>query len=97
MTDEKDLEIARLRGRLEQAQATTASAQGGFNPVQFLAWLVVIALGGFVLVVVLGSMIPDPSPEKRALAMAQKCNSEISYAACVARESAEDARRYPRR
>lgn len=54
MVDEKDLEIARLQGRLEAAQASKGPSAG-----TVLLWIIGLAVAGFVALVVLGSMLPE--------------------------------------
>ena len=95
MVDEKDLEIARLRGQLE---ATSRSRK--FNPVHFLAWLAIVALAGFVALVAIGSALPTPSPKERADAIVARCEraagglTDDAYNACMIRELQKDAQRY---
>lgn len=96
MSDEKDLEIARLQGRLD---GMAVARQRGFSPGRFLAWLVLIALIVVVGLAVIGVAV-RPTPEERADAIMAKCREQTSalpddiYNACVFHEMAKDARRY---
>ena len=54
MTDEKDLEIARLKGRLEEARSSNGPSAG-----KVLLWLIGLAVAGFVALVVWGSTLPE--------------------------------------
>lgn len=93
MIDEKDLEIARLRGQLEARQLSQAPKGGAaVGTLKVLATLAAVAIGGLVLLVAIGNALPDqtPTPEERAAAIERRCGSSQ---ACVWRELERDARR----
>lgn len=63
---DKDIEIARLQGQLEEARRAKG---GGGGVLKALGVLVLIGVGMFGCVIVVGSMLPDGQRFERACKM----------------------------
>lgn len=97
MTDERDIEIARLRGQLDAVTQHQGGRRDkpGFDPGRLLAWLAMIVIGGFIAAVAIGSALPDPPTlAERQAACRQRHGEEASYALnkCLADNLADEIR-----
>jgi hypothetical protein len=103
LVDEKDLEIARLKGQLEATQAAQARQARRDGPVtgtfRVLGALALAAAVGLGALVAIGSLIPDKTPEERAAEIERTCKRRVGhlpdnvYNECVMREMIADAER----
>lgn len=96
MVDEKDLEIARLKGRLEAVEAAGKRDGPVTGTFRVLAALVLLAIAGIGLLLIIGALLPEPPSldEKQ-----QECRDRYGDApsaegnACLARNLVEEIER----
>jgi hypothetical protein len=80
MDKTKDAELAELKARLaaleHQPTPVTPPKTGGLGKV--VMWTLIVVVGGFVGLVILGSMLPQETGADRAARIEKACNDEFS-------------------
>lgn len=94
MPDEKDMEIARLRGQLEARRSRGGGA--GLGTLKVLGVLAVVAVVGFLALLLIGRLAPpEPTLEERQAECERIHGPEPSEAAnrCMMRNLARELQR----
>jgi len=79
MTDDKDLEIARLKGRLEAAEQRRGGVVGPtLKVVLTLLAIPVVVILVLALVGTLGQLVPEPDPAVEAARINAYCESQYA-------------------
>lgn len=88
--DDKDIEIARLQGKIEGMKA---AENGRINPGRILAWLVLGGLALLVGVLAVGTLAPKETDQQRAERIAASINAACDLKWTKTEEAAADCRR----